>query len=471
MPDDTPKIFISYARDDSRDIAMRLHADLASAGHDVWLDLSEIEIGASWSRDIEEAIETSEIVLALLSAGSYVSEICRAEQLRALRKGKRIIPVLVQTDADRPLHLENLNYLDFSNMTLYGVTLPDLFKAISSGQIPSRRLDPTTTSTLPSVKPATSRKEKRDSRAFRRYLEDLREEPWLGARYWWPYFLFYFGDVHEIAATLKSGILYPPAHKQSILKPQTVERWDYNVRLYMRPRTPDLFSGEGIRPAGVRGGSHCPVPVYLLFDMDTIITHPDTRFSDGDVTQTKKTYKAASAFRDLPFDLIYHDSWFRNDEREEIMSARRAQVIVPTRLDLDALNHVWCRSSAEYDMLRSLLPSDVWLRWKDKITTRTDYNLFNRKWLYVDEATLTADSAHFRFNPCDARPAECGGFTARIEINTPESATIEKVITDFSGDDIHLDLKHTGGAYTVRLYLDDALVYAGHCEDAGQVVF
>jgi hypothetical protein len=44
--------------------------------------------GAIWTKHIEEALDPAQVVLALLSLGSYVSEICRAEQLRGLRKRK-----------------------------------------------------------------------------------------------------------------------------------------------------------------------------------------------------------------------------------------------------------------------------------------------------------------------------------------------------------------------------------------------
>jgi hypothetical protein len=50
----------------------------------------------------------------LLSARSLDSEICRAEQLRALRKGKCVIPLLAQKDCEIPLHLETKNWLDLS---------------------------------------------------------------------------------------------------------------------------------------------------------------------------------------------------------------------------------------------------------------------------------------------------------------------------------------------------------------------
>ena len=476
-----PKIFISYAREDSRDIAIQIHDDLVSAGHDAWLDLSEIQAGASWSRDIELAIESAEIVLTILSVGSYVSEICRAEQLRAIRKNKRVIPILTQADADRPLHLENLNYLDFTRHSRYKNSLQSLLRTIVTGQIPRRGENPriTSTSTIPAVKLPSADIEgerKRDARAFRRYLADLREEPWLGARHWWPFFLFYFADVHEIAFALEHGKLMTPAQQllQSGVRKrhgnQTANRWDHTVRLYMRPRTPDLFMSEGSRPQGARNSTHHPVPIYLLFDMENIITQSDTRFSEGDVTKLRKSYKAASAFRDMPFDLIYHNSWFRPDERDEVMTARRAQVIAQGDLELDHLRHIWCRSSAESETLRTLLPDHVWRKWRDKITTRTDYNLFNRKWTYVDDAILLADTARFRFNPCDSRGEDCDGFIARVEIEYTNGAQATTNIPEFDHtQDLLVDIGDPQLAYKIQLYFDNELVYAGRFVDDSEV--
>ncbi|HRW10264.1 MAG TPA: NB-ARC domain-containing protein, partial [Caldilineaceae bacterium] len=135
MANSPTQIFISYARKDGRDLALRLQADLTSKEYDrdAWLDTAEIAGGASWSNAIEAAIDRATVVLALLSAGSYQSEICRAEQLRSLRKGKRVIPLLVQPDAERPLYLEHLNYRDFSTAD-YPAALQTLLSDIDGGQ-------------------------------------------------------------------------------------------------------------------------------------------------------------------------------------------------------------------------------------------------------------------------------------------------------------------------------------------------
>ena len=87
LPHTTYRLFVSYAREDAREIALRLRDDLNQAGHNTWLDTSEIAAGASWSRDIEKAIETCDLMIALLTPGSYVSDMCRSEQMRALRNG------------------------------------------------------------------------------------------------------------------------------------------------------------------------------------------------------------------------------------------------------------------------------------------------------------------------------------------------------------------------------------------------
>src|SRR5215831_12238357 len=112
-------VFVSYAHRDASELALRLQKDLTASGFQVWLDIQRIQGGASWTVDIERAIDSASVVLALLTAGSYVSDICRAEQLRSLRKGKRVIPVMAQAGADVPLHLDTKNYRELSTSNSY----------------------------------------------------------------------------------------------------------------------------------------------------------------------------------------------------------------------------------------------------------------------------------------------------------------------------------------------------------------
>jgi len=107
------RVFISYARKDGATLAHQLRDFLAQSNFGPWLDTHQIDGGASWSRNIEDAIDNSHALIAILTEGSYVSEICRAEQMRALRAGKTVIPVLAKSTAPRPLFLETLNYRQF----------------------------------------------------------------------------------------------------------------------------------------------------------------------------------------------------------------------------------------------------------------------------------------------------------------------------------------------------------------------
>ena len=115
-------------------LALRLRDDLARAGYHAWLDTAQIAGGTSWTREIEEAIDRCTVLLALLTEASYRSECCRAEQLHALRRGKRVIPVVAQADVNRPLHLEHLHYRDLSDTTRYSEALQMLLVDVSDGE-------------------------------------------------------------------------------------------------------------------------------------------------------------------------------------------------------------------------------------------------------------------------------------------------------------------------------------------------
>jgi WD40 repeat protein len=127
------KIFISYARADSVELAQRLRRDLAAQGYSPWLDTDRINGGASWTTAVETALDEADVVLALMTRGSYISKICRAEQLRALRKGKCVIPLLAQRAADIPLYLEAKNYRDFSAAEAYDERFCALLDDIQAG--------------------------------------------------------------------------------------------------------------------------------------------------------------------------------------------------------------------------------------------------------------------------------------------------------------------------------------------------
>lgn len=107
------RVFVSYARKDGAHAAESLRDFLKEANLEVWLDIDHISGGASWSQEIETALNKCDVLIAMLTEASYVSEICRAEQLWALDEGKLVIPLLAENRALVPIHLKNKNYLRF----------------------------------------------------------------------------------------------------------------------------------------------------------------------------------------------------------------------------------------------------------------------------------------------------------------------------------------------------------------------
>src|ERR1039457_1742908 len=124
------RLFISYAHRDGGGLAARLQRDLQAQGFDVWLDKHRLLGGDVWTKEIELAIDRCDVALALLSTGSYESDICRAEQQRSLAKRKPVIPVRVQCDCDVPLPLQTRQHVDFSRDANYPESLHQLLTSI-----------------------------------------------------------------------------------------------------------------------------------------------------------------------------------------------------------------------------------------------------------------------------------------------------------------------------------------------------
>ena len=452
------RIFISYAREDGKQLALRLRDDLRAAGLSPWMDLAEIPGGDNWARTIERAIESCEVGLALCSHKSYHSNFCRAEQMRLSRKGKRIIPILVQKDADIPLTLEHLNYLDFSNPNAYSSSLRDLMSDLNVGRAYAAMAGEETEDAPKSLfKPSkTSRlsvPEKRDAPAFRRHLADLRREPWLGGRVWWTYFLYAYADLEEIVSTLANGKLAAPAQNAS-------SRVGETVKLYFRPRTPELWSREGIKPVSRRGEHDVHRPVYLLFDLESVICMPDARFSAGDPAVMKKTFATSNAFDELPFEMIYHDGAPKPAEKDEVLQSRRAQVQVPGPLTLEPLQLIWCRSEAEADMLRALLPDPIRRQWGDQITARADFGLFHRRGAYIETVQLRSHLARIAFHVGNGESvfslrAEFEDSSGKIRAWSETLDLVEPVTLKLLPEDAPEQ------PYKLRVYIDDLMAYMG----------
>ena len=93
------KLFLSYSRKDAAR-AQRFTEWLERDGHDVWRDEDDISGGASFSSEIEKALEESDAVIVLWSADSVQSGWVRDEAGYGRDKGKLIPLSLDSTEPD-----------------------------------------------------------------------------------------------------------------------------------------------------------------------------------------------------------------------------------------------------------------------------------------------------------------------------------------------------------------------------------
>ena len=110
-------VFVSYTRAD-KDIVFPFVAQLEKELHiRCWIDLSGIETGDQFEDVIMEAIDTSTIVLFMLSDHSLKSDWTRREVFYAHNMRKRVLPIVIDGKGLRGWFLFHFGNIDFIDIT------------------------------------------------------------------------------------------------------------------------------------------------------------------------------------------------------------------------------------------------------------------------------------------------------------------------------------------------------------------
>ncbi|MEQ8674895.1 MAG: toll/interleukin-1 receptor domain-containing protein [Aggregatilineales bacterium] len=88
-------VFISYTRSDEL-FAVDLAMALQDAGVNVWLDSLHVVDSQDWRKQIENALRTSGLVLAIISPESFADQEATVEREYAISSGKMLMPVISQ---------------------------------------------------------------------------------------------------------------------------------------------------------------------------------------------------------------------------------------------------------------------------------------------------------------------------------------------------------------------------------------
>ncbi len=124
------KLFISYARADGIQAAVRLRGELESTGVTVWRDNEDMRGGKAWKEQLRAVLRQVDVVVVLLTPGAVTSKMVEWEWENALTLEKRVIAVLIYP-CQVPEELGRLHYHDLSDSATYTLSLMKLVRDIN----------------------------------------------------------------------------------------------------------------------------------------------------------------------------------------------------------------------------------------------------------------------------------------------------------------------------------------------------
>lgn len=122
------QVFISYARADSA-FAWQLFEDLSKYDLALWMDVRSIPKGANWDSEVQRGLDSSDLMLVLLSPNSVNSQNVADEWSYFIEKNKPVLPLLI-VPTEVPFRLSRRQRIDFT--TDYEVGFRELLRAIGS---------------------------------------------------------------------------------------------------------------------------------------------------------------------------------------------------------------------------------------------------------------------------------------------------------------------------------------------------
>ena len=334
---------------------------------------------------------------------------------------------------------------------------------------------------------------KRDAQKIWAFLDNLKQQPWLGDRKVWVDYLFHFTHLENAVTIIECGFLcsrvelehqniaFSDSASSRVIQQTNPELAD-QVRFYFRPLTPTAYHMEGFKPVGKRyHDAHCRMPVYLLFDIKEIISLNETSFSNGNLaSEYSSLFTSADDFARLPFADIYHEGPPHYEEKRYITRTKQAEVTYPKKISVDHLKYIYCRSQAEKETLKNLLSTALWRKWGAKVLVpRNPRELFQMHCLHVSEVTLARQSITIDFHP-PAERAWFGPFNVEVAVTDSAAQQIHilfqrrfvSIVKELPGLRLTLDLSNIElGYYTVKATIDRELAYLGQYDPHDEIPF
>ncbi|WP_410644250.1 toll/interleukin-1 receptor domain-containing protein [Amycolatopsis sp. lyj-346] len=112
MADEGKQVFVSYARSDE-DIARALKDRLSERNISCFMDTAEIQTGDYWRSKVRKALDSSFILIVVLTSRSVISHEVTFEWAYAMGEGVPVIPVVYEPGLVLPAGLDAVDRLDF----------------------------------------------------------------------------------------------------------------------------------------------------------------------------------------------------------------------------------------------------------------------------------------------------------------------------------------------------------------------
>ena len=137
-------VFLSYAHKD-KEIATRIADDLAKNGVQVWSD-RDLVIGENLVGAVLDAVRRAPSFVAIVSRNTatapfFSAELAAAIAAKEVSPSRKIVPVLVDKEAELPPFLDQYLALDISNPEAYSTGIKALSQAVrevGNGPLPRR---------------------------------------------------------------------------------------------------------------------------------------------------------------------------------------------------------------------------------------------------------------------------------------------------------------------------------------------
>lgn len=288
----------------------------------------------------------------------------------------------------------------------------------------------------------------------------------------WPGYAYHFTDFNNAISILNSGMMYS---RQKVIErnlmshdnassdviDRTAENKKNFVRFYHRPKTPTQYHNEGIRSNTTLSylGSHCPVPVFLRFDLESILMREDSCFTERTIARSENInyYYTPKEYAELPFSQIFHDGPYPQDMTEQIKPYRHAEILVSDKMPVDPhLKQIFVRSPNERTMLLRYLDAAAIKKYKDKIIIDNRKICFYGFWTYFHKVHMEETDVRLEIN--------CGKETSEFDFRI--------VVKDLSSGNVYsfqdstwrcvpafkVNFQRPLQSYQVQVYLNDILV-------------